>query len=553
MKAKKLLIASTVVLLSMGVLSGCSSSSNSSQPAKKDSHDSVIRISEKDVIATMDSSLNTDAAGSQNLNNTMDGLYRYKGKKIEPAIATKIVKPTNNGLTYTFPLRKNALWSNGDPVTAEDFVFAWKRTVNPETKSQYAYIYEGIANAKEINAGSKPVDSLGVKAIDKYTLEVTLEKPIPYFDQLMTFFNFYPQNQKAVEKWGKKYGTSSKTLVFNGPYKLVDWNGANNSWTEVKNDRYWNAKEVKVKKLQYQVVKDPSTALNLYQSNKLDRALVSGDIAKQMKGSDGYGLAKKNVTLYVTPNLKTQPILNNLKIRRALSLSINRKQLTNKILGDGSVPVSSFMPSNMAFDPKDSSKDFVKETSTTAALYGKYDPNEAKKLWEEGLKETGNSGKTFNMTLLSDDQDNSKKQSEFLQNQFEKLPGLKITLSNVPGKTRSTRQKSGDFDLTVSAWGADFPDPINFLTLLTSDSSYNTGKWEEPKYDSLINQSLNEDANNPSARWKDMLAAQDILNEQQAVFPLYQQAEAWMTSKKVKNFVLTGGDTYNMAEVKLEN
>lgn len=549
MKMKRLFMSGVTILMSISVLTGCGKSSSEKKSDKKEAGTDVIRISEKDLMATMDSSLNTDEIGSQNLNNTMEGLYRYKGKVIEPAIATKIVKPTNNGLTYTFPLRKDAKWSNGDPVTADDFVFAWRRTVNPETKSTYAYIYEGIANAKEITDGSKPVESLGVKAIDKYTLRVTLDQPIPYFDQLMTFFNFYPQNQNAVKKWGKEYGTNSKTLVFNGPYKLINWNGTDNTWTEVKNESYWNAKNVKIKKLEYQVVKDPSTALNLYQSGKLDRVLVSGDIARQMKGSEGYGLAKKNVTLYITPNIKKQPIFQNEKIRRALSLSINRKQLTEKILGDGSVPVSSFMPSNMAFDPSDKSKDFVAETSASASKYGKYDLDQAKKLWDEGLKETGNTGKSFEFVLLGDDLDYSKKQSEFIQNQLEKLSGVKITLNNIPGKSRSMRQKSGDFDLTVSIWGADFPDPINFLTLLTSDSSYNNGKWSNTKYDELVNRSLKEDANDPKARWKDMVEAQNILNEQQAILPLYQQALVWMTNPKIKNFELTGGDTYNMQDV----
>ncbi|MBA1394752.1 peptide ABC transporter substrate-binding protein, partial [Lactobacillus sp. XV13L] len=167
------------------------------------------------------------------------------------------------------------------------------------------------------------------------------------------------------------------TLVFNGPYKLVKWSGADNSWTEIKNNSYWNAKKVKVQKIQYQVVKDPSTSLNLYQSNKLDRALLSGDIAKQMKGSKGYGITKRNATFYIVPNIKKQPLFKNEKIRQAIALSINRSQLTKRVLGDGSVAANSFTASNMAFDPQNKSKDFVKETSTTANKYAKYDPTEA--------------------------------------------------------------------------------------------------------------------------------------------------------------------------------
>ncbi|WEV40162.1 peptide ABC transporter substrate-binding protein [Lactobacillus sp. ESL0681] len=548
MKVKKLLALGATALLSTFVLAGCGNKSSDSSKSKAPS--STVKIMTKDVIATMDSSLNTDVIGSQAATNTMEGLYRYEGKTVKPGIATKVVKPTNNGLTYTFPLR-NTKWSNGDPVTADDFVFAWRRTVDPKTKSQYAYIYEGIANAKDITAGKKSAKTLGVKAVDKHTLQVTLEKPIPYFNKLMTCAFYFPQNQKVVEKWGKKYGTNSKTLVFNGPYKLVNWDGPDNTWNEVKNKDYWNAKNVKVKKLQYQVVKDPTTALNLYQSNKLDDVIITGDNAKQMRGSKGYNSRKMNSTFYIAPNLKRQPLFKNKKIRQAISLSINRPQMTKKVLGDGSQPADSFMPRNMATNPTDKSKDFVDETKASAAEYAKYDPKEAKKLWKQGLAETGNTGKKFNFAMLGDDTDAAKKLDEFLQNQLEELPGLKVTLNNVPFKTRLSRSDSGDFDMVVTAWNADFPDPINFLTLMTSKASYNFGKWKNSKFDDLVDKSMMQDANDPSKRWQDMKEAQDVLNKEQGVVPLYQVGEAHMTKSKVKNMTLSPNGSYNMVSVRV--
>ncbi|UQS82242.1 peptide ABC transporter substrate-binding protein [Bombilactobacillus folatiphilus] len=544
MKFKRMLVASASALVSLGVLAGCSSSKSAQGPKN------TVRIMRKDVIATMDSSLNTDIIGTQALSDTMDGLYRYQGKTVKPAIATKVVKPTNNGLTYTFPLRKNAKWSNGDPVTANDFVYAWQRTVNPKTKSQYAYIYEGIANAKEITDNKKPVDSLGVKALDKHTLQVTLDKPIPYFNQLMTSSTFFPQDQKVVEKWGKKYGTNSKTLVFNGPYKLQKWNGPDNTWNEVKNKDYWNAKDVKVKKLQYQVVKDASTALNLYQSNKLDDVILTGDTAKQMKGSKGFNVKKMNSTFYLEMNQEKDPIFKNQKIRQALAKSIDRTQLANKILGDGSSASLSTTPSNMSYDPNNKSKDFVSDTKQSAKT-AEYNTKEAQKLWKTGLTETGQTGKKFNLTLLSDDTDAAKKQSEFLQSQLEKLPGIKVTLNNVPFKSRLSRSISGDFDLVVTAWNADFPDPSNFLTLFTNGASNNNGHWNNSDYDNLVNKSLSTDANDPTIRWKDMTQAQDILNKQQGVIPLYQVGEAHLTNNKVKNLDYGPSGTYNMVSLRI--
>ncbi len=547
MKLKKLFVANVLALFSTVILVGCGSTSSQKSAPK-----GTVRISSKDIISTMDPSLNTDVIGAQNLNNTMEGLYRFKGKNIKPALATNLAKPTNNGLTYTFKLRPNAKWSNGDPITASDFVYSWRRTVDPKTKSTYSYIFEGIANAKDISAGKKPVNSLGIKALNKHTLQVDLEKPVPYFNTLLTSPTFFPQNKKVITKWGKKYGTNSQTLVSNGPFKLVKWNSPDNSWTEVKNDKYWDAKDVKVQKLQYQVVKDASTALNLYQSNKLDRVLLTGDSAKQMKNAKDYKIQKESTTFYVAPNIKKVALFNNTKIRQALSMSVNRQQLTKKVLGDGKVASLSTFPAKMTFNPE-TKVDFAKETQASAVATNAYNPTKAKQLWQEGLSETNNKGKKFSFTLLGDDSDVAKKQAEFLQNQFEKLPGLKINVTNVPFKSRLARAKSGDFDLLVTGWSADFPDPITFLTLFNTDSSNNDGKWSNTEYDNLVNKSLNEDANNPMARWQDMKAAQNLSNREVPAIPLYQNGEAWLTKSRVKNLDYGPTGAYNMISLRLKD
>lgn len=547
MKLKKLFVANVLALFSTVILVGCGSTSSQKSAPK-----GTVRISSKDIISTMDPSLNTDVIGAQNLNNTMEGLYRFKGKNIKPALATNLAKPTNNGLTYTFKLRPNAKWSNGDPITASDFVYSWRRTVDPKTKSTYSYIFEGITNAKDISAGKKPVNSLGIKALNKHTLQVDLEKPVPYFNTLLTSPTFFPQNKKVITKWGKKYGTNSQTLVSNGPFKLVKWNSPDNSWTEVKNDKYWDAKDVKVQKLQYQVVKDASTALNLYQSNKLDRVLLTGDSAKQMKNAKDYKIQKESTTFYVAPNIKKVALFNNTKIRQALSMSVNRQQLTKKVLGDGKVASLSTFPAKMTFNPE-TKVDFAKETQASAVATNSYNPTKAKQLWQEGLSETNNKGKKFTFTLLGDDSDVAKKQAEFLQNQFEKLPGLKINVTNVPFKSRLARAKSGDFDLLVTGWSADFPDPITFLTLFNTDSSNNDGKWSNTEYDNLVNKSLNEDANNPMARWQDMKAAQNLSNREVPAIPLYQNGEAWLTKSRVKNLDYGPTGAYNMISLRLKD
>ncbi|MGV3235394.1 peptide ABC transporter substrate-binding protein [Latilactobacillus curvatus] len=545
-REKSLVLGITTVAVTL-LLAACGNS-GSKEAVKTD----TASFATKDVIATMDSALNTDVIGAQALTDTMEGLYRYEGKEIKPAIATKVVKPTNNGLTYTFPLRKDAKWSNGQPVTAEDFVYAWRRVVDPKVGSQYAYIYEGIKNAADITTGKEPVNSLGVVAKDKHTLEVTLEKPIPYFSQLMTSSTFFPQYPEAVKKAGKSYGTNSKTLVFNGPYKLENWNGPDSSWKEVKNTNYWNTKAVKVKTLKYQVVKDPSTALNLFQSNKLDRTAISGDTAKQMKNDPHYSTLQKAATFYMQVNQEKNPIFKNAKIRRAISMTINRKELVAQVLGDGSSPIASVTPKNMSFDPT-TKKDFVDELDAAGKKNTSYNPKEATKLWNEGLAETGQTGKTFNYTLLGDDTDTAKKQSEYLQNTLQKnLPGLKVTLANVPFKTRITRSTNGDFDMVVSAWNADFPDPVTFLDLFVTGGDNNNGHWSNAEYDAQIKASKGDNANDPKARWQNLVKAQDIMNTESGVIPLYQSGEAYLTNPSLKGLDYGPSGSYNNVSLYLK-
>ncbi|GEO58228.1 peptide ABC transporter substrate-binding protein [Companilactobacillus bobalius] len=538
MKSKKYLLALLPIFLFVLVLSGCGSAT------EKDSKN-TLAINSGDVIATMDSSMNTDAIGAQHLTNTMEGLYRYDGKDLKPAIAKKVVKPTNGGKTYTFDLR-HTQWSNGKPVTANDFVYAWRRTVDPKTASQYAYIYSGIKNADKINAGKKPVNTLGIKALGKYKLEVTLENAIPYFNTLMASSTFYPQYKPAVEKAGKQYGLSSTGMVFNGPFKLVNWNVSKNSWTEVKNNKYWNAKSVKLKTLKYYVVKDANTGLNLYDANRINRyEKLGGDTARQVSSYKTFSMDKQTANFYLELNQKKYKFFRNAKIRQAISMSINREQLTNNVLGKTGGIEHTIVPVGMSYNPT-TKVDFTKEKMLQSSnQYTEYNPKEATKLWKEGIKETGQ--KNLSFTLLGDDTDNSKKQNEYLQGEMEKnLPGIKITLSNVPFKSRLDKSTSGNFDIVVTGWNADYPDPVTFLDIFTTGNVQNNGKYSNAQYDALINKSKTTDATNEEARWQDLLQATKILTDEQGAIPLYQSYQANLTRSNVKGYQITPNGSYNL-------
>ena len=533
MKLAKVAAAGSVAALCALTLGACGSKSSDSASKQ------VLNWNESAELPTMDLSKATDVVSFDTLNNTMEGLYRLgKDSKIEPGLATK-TKVSSDGLTYTFTLRKDAKWSNGDKVTAKDFVYSWRRTLDPKTNSQYAYLFEGIKNATDVMNGKKSTKEVGVKADGDYKLVVTLDKQIPYFKLLMGFPTFFPQNQNAVEKYGSKYGTASKYMCYDGPFNLTKWTGTNLSWSLKKSDNYWDKKNVKLDSINFKVNKSNSTAYNLYQSGKLDATSLSAEQAKQLKGQSGYTVRQAASTFYFQYN-QTKPEFQNKKIRQAISMVIDRKEFVNKVLGNGSIPSKGLVSTGLATrNGKDfADASYVKDGATVNFA-------KAKKLWAEGLKEIGKDSLTFG--LLSDDTDGAKKTTEFIQSAIESnLKGAKVECANVPFKTRLNRTNQGQFDVVISAWGADFADPISFLDMFTSNNSYNAGKWKNAQYDKLIEASKSTDAGNAGERWDDLVSAEKILIQEQGISPLYQQATAWMVKPKVKGVIYnSAGANYN--------
>lgn len=408
MTAKKTVsIAATLIAISLS-LAACSSKSDS----KNDQQ--VLNWSEATELSSIDPSKATDSESFDMLGNSMEGLYRLgKNPKVEPGIA-RSTKISKNKLHYTFTLRKGAKWSNGDEVTAKDFVYSWKRTVDPKTGSSYSYLFDGVANANDIINGKKAPTTLGIKADGKYKLSVTLDKQVPYFKLLMGFPVFFPQNEKAVKKYGSNYGTESKYMVYNGPFVMKNWTGSNLSWKFKKNNDYWDKKNVKLSGINFKVNKSPSTAYNLYQSGKSDMSQLSTEQARQLNKKPGFTVEKSGQMTYLEFNQK-QAAFKNTKIRQALSLAINRKQLAGKIMGEGTEIPTGIVPNGLA---KNNGTDFSKEAKTDDLRYSE---SEAKRLFNEGLAEIGQSKLRF--TLLGADTDQSKDVTAYIQSQLEQHLG----------------------------------------------------------------------------------------------------------------------------------
>lgn len=528
-------------LIGVALLTAC----QQKPPAAKET---TLKVMAGDVIATMDPAKATDVISAQTMANVYAGLYRYEGKRLVPDMAAKRATVSADQLTYDFTLRKDAKWSDGQPVTAQDFVYAWRRVVDPHTQSQYAYLFEALVNAPDIMSGKKPASALGVQAVSKHHLRVKLTHVVPYFEPLMTLKTFYPVQKRQVVRGGDKYGTSMKTLSFNGPYVLKDWQDSSNTWTVTKNPRYWNHKKVHVDKIKTQVVKENTTALNLFQDGQLDDVTVTGAAAKQMQGDEAYNVQTQNAVFYLELNAARVPAFKNVQVRHALSKAIDRETFINQVLGDGSLPAISVIPRDMSYAPNDG-KDFNDSLSRSAKSVTRYDLKAARAQFAAGMAALGQKNLTF--TVTSDDTDGAKDTVAFLQQAFSKLSSdnarVTVKTQSLPFKTRLARSAAHQLDVVVSAWGANYPDPTSFLELFQTGNTYNSGNWSNAQYDKLVQAADRTGAGN--ARWRAMQSAADILTENVGVIPFYQRGAAHLTNPAVKGLTLSPNGMVNYVTV----
>ncbi|TSO25337.1 peptide ABC transporter substrate-binding protein [Lactobacillus sp. LL6] len=535
----KTFVASMVTVSTALVLAACGNNSNSSDTEAK-----TLNLSTTAPLDTIDISKST---GYGQTGNVFESFYRL-GKNGKPTAGlAKSETVSKDGKTWTFKLR-NAKWSNGDPITAQDFVYSWRRSLNPKTASPYSYLFSGIKNADEVASGKLKPSAIGISALNKNTVVVKLNKPIAYFKVLMAYPLFGPQNEKVVKKYGKKYATKAEYQVYSGPFKIKGWNGTNDTWSFVKNNQYWDKKVVKLNKINYQVVKSNNTGYQMYQQGKLDLTPLSSEQVKNLKSNKDFTTYPYSLVRFLMYNFKdsnsvNRKALNNRNIRLALSLSIDRNIVTKKVLGNGSTLPTGFVATDLAHNPSNGT-DFAKEQAVKNTV--DYNPTLAKKYWKQGLKEIGEKQLTFNL-LSSNDEADSEQLTQYLQSQWTKeLKGIKINVTNVPDKSTTSRAQEGDFDIYLSHWGGDFNDPMTFMQIPKTGTSYNYGKWSNSNYDQLVKNASNRDANNVDKRWSDLVSAAKVVNKEQAITPIYQQTTAYLQKPQVHGVIHnTAGTQWN--------
>jgi oligopeptide transport system substrate-binding protein len=529
------LVAVCGVVLAGCTTGGTNSSSNDTATSGDSNAEQVFNVVVSQEMPSADLSLATDTISFSALNNVYEGLYRLDADSTpQPAGAAEAAEVSEDGLTYKIKLREDAKWSNGDPVTAADYVYGWQRTVKPETASEYAYLFSPVKNADAITAGDTDPSELGIKAVGDYELEITLEKATPYFDYLLAFPSFFPQNQKVVEENGDQYASTSDNAVYNGPFVLTgfDGPGTDTEWAYEKNDQYWDKDTVKLQTINVSVVKESSTALNLFQDGQADDVILTGELAQQMANDEAFVSQPEATTSYLELNQRDEDSpFRNENLRKAISYAIDRDALVTSILGDGSIASSGLVPEGMTFSPGDHT-DFTEAAGSVIS----YDQEKAKEYWEKAKEELGIDSLEFD--ILASDTDSTKKIIEYLQDTIEKtLDGVKVTLSPVPFSVRLDRSNAGDFDTVMGGWGADYADAISFTDLFTTGNSYNRGQWSSEEYDAAVKAAGTTNANDPDKRWEDLVNAEKIIMNEQGVIPVYQKAEAHLRATKVKGVV----------------
>lgn len=509
-------------LLVLGTLAGCQSGKQATNQNK------ALNVTMPAELQTADPNKATDAYSFYMMKQTTEGLYRQNNNgKVVPAIATKVVTPTNHGKTYTFTLRHDAKWSNGDQVTAQDFVTSFRRQVDPTTKAQYANRFATFTNYAAVQKGTKQPSALGVKALGKYKLRVTLSRQNPSFNYEAAT-EYLPVNRHLVKKYGSKYGTNSSRVAANGPYVLKRWNGTKDTWEYVKNNRYYDAKQVKIKRVNVQVVKTDSTAEKLFAAGKVQETKIGGTT---VTGTANNTQLKKQMRKTLTTaisiqyfNTKTK-LGGNQNFRTAASLAINRKELTTKVNQDGSVPLKNMVAQGVAKDPNNG-KDFAVSTGN----YTRYDAAKARRLWRKARAELG--GGNFKITLLTNDSDGSKNVAEYIQSQWEKtMPGLTVTISSMPLTQQINKMFKGNFDVSTFGWTGDEPDPTTDLDLFMKGNSINFSNYVDQKYNRLMLAAQTE--TNAKKRFALLKAASQRLSKLGVFNPLYQQAQVNLVSDKV--------------------
>lgn len=485
----------------------------------------VSLAKENDAIS-LDSSYATDGMSLEMIAASIEGLETMdKDGNPIPAIAESY-DVSDDELTYTFHLR-DANWDNGTPVTANDFVFSWNYTAkNPKAEYSYLFTQDGacVENAEAIVYDGEDKE-LGVKAVDDKTFEVTLSKRCPYFLSLMTFPVFFPINQEFMESKGDAYALTADALLANGPFKLTDWTKGSSLHFD-KNESYWDKDNIKVDGIDVNIIPEASTSALSFENGQTDFTKLNSTLVDKYKDSESYTTYLEGYLWYLQYNYDNE-YLQNENLRKAIATVVDRVDLVDNVLKDGSIAIGGFVP--MAFAAGPDGKDYSETGKKFYEAVGDDGLKAAEEYWNKAKEELGVD--SLSLRLLYEPSDPSKPAAEFIQSEIQKLPGLTIEMVSQEKENRIELQKAGDFDICLTRWGPDYADPTTYLNLMVTGNSYNYGHYSNPDYDEMIKKAA--DAETAEERWELLHQAEELLLEDSPVVGVFQVGGASLVNQKV--------------------
>jgi oligopeptide transport system substrate-binding protein len=521
---KKWLSGIAAALFVSSALAGCSGDEGASGSGSGEDVKQEIVLNAMSEPPDLDPALATDTTSGWIMDHIFEGLYT-KDKDGKPVLGTaKDVQVSDDGKTYTFTLRDDAKWSDGTPVTAGDFEYAWKRVLNPDTGSSFAFYLYYLKGAEEYNKGNGSAEEVGVTAKDDQTLVVELNAPLGYFNELLTMWTFYPVKQELAEE-NKNWAADAEGYVSNGPFKFTSWKHDSEAVAE-KNENYWDSEAVSLEKITWKMVNDATTYYQMYKTGELDliQTLPTDALAQEKENKEYQEVPYFGTYMYMF-NVEKEPF-TNAKVRRAFAMAINREAISENITKAGETPAFAFVPPGVETPDGDFRE--------AGGAYFDENADEAKKLLEEGMKEEGWTTLP-EVTLLYNTAENHKKIGEAVQEMVKKNLGVDIKLANQEWKTYLDTTKQHNFQMARMGWIGVLLDPVVILDYYLGDSPNNRTQWVNEEYDSLIAQAKVEQ--DEAKRYQLLHDAEKILMEEMPFMPVYHYTNTYLTSPKFEGVV----------------
>lgn len=514
-----------LLLVVVLLLSACTTHLNTNYNSKNEKQ--ILRLTETNQVSNMDSAKYVDIVSWNILYNVNEGLMRI-GPNNRPINGMAVdVEISDDKKEYTFKIREDARWHDGEPVTSYDFEYAWKRVLNPKTQSEYAYMLYSIVGAEEYQKGIGSIDNLGIQCIDDKTLKVTLKQPELSFLSLTTQSVYFPQRKDYVEKYGEEYGQKPETLAYNGPFMIESITPQ--KVTLKRNENYWDVNAVSLEQVEVLVEPDTPKRISYYNADKADATKIDSEFVYAYTQTKDYVNMELASSQYLLLNQRKK-FFQNANIRRAISLAIDRNEITQSVLKDGSKPAGALIPPALT----EGSKSY---RELAGGEFVQYNPELAREYFKKGLEELGLTSPPSSIVMLAFN-DHRRHVAITIKKQLKDNLGLEVKLNAVPRPQKVNLELAGDFDMTMSSWFADYADPIGYLEIWTSDSKLNYMKFNNSQFDQLIKEA--KAATDKESKTNTMIQAEKILvgveeGQTASIVPVYYETNSFLQKQYVKD------------------